>query len=134
MAMPPVLGSKISPVCLAAHAVPHAAWGSIACGPGAADVAPRDRPAGFILASGYLLDGLAEYYLQTMYVPFEELEVIEREWRRLYNLKFKRSMHAPRAQLYEEEGDTLVPGEASGEGPSVPGTKAVRLDSEGDGA
>ena len=31
----------------------------------------------FIIATGYLFGGLAEYYLQTLYVPFEELDAIE---------------------------------------------------------
>eukprot|EP00966_Prymnesium_polylepis_P197448 4575532-Prymnesium_polylepis.1 len=37
------------------------------------------------MVSNVLLGGLAGYYLQTTFIPFDEAEEIEDEWRRIFN-------------------------------------------------
>ena len=44
----------------------------------------------FLTASNALLGGLGGYYLQTLYITYEQAEEVEAAWRRVYRLKFGR--------------------------------------------
>ena len=58
----------------------------------------------FIAVSNALIGGLAGYYLQTLYVTFEQAEIIERKWRSIYRRKFGESLEEagskPRVYYY----------------------------------
>jgi ribonuclease HI len=62
----------------------------------------------FIIVSNALLGGLAGYYLQTLYISFQQAEVIERKWRRIYRQKLGRKLgiatSTPRVYYYETVG------------------------------
>jgi hypothetical protein len=75
-------------------------------------VAPWGRRAGNSslcrTLSNALLGGLAGYYLQTLYISFQQAEVIERKWRRIYRQKLGRKLgiaaSTPRVYYYETVG------------------------------
>merc|ERR1711965_695538 len=54
----------------------------------------------FNMCSEGLLGSLGEYYLQTVYVPFERLEKTERRWRSRFNRLFGRDQTSPIVELY----------------------------------
>jgi ribonuclease HI len=60
----------------------------------------------FFLVSNALLGGLAGYYLQTLYITWQQAETIERKWRAIYRQKFGRSLRVsestPRTFYYAE--------------------------------
>jgi hypothetical protein len=62
----------------------------------------------FIMVSDALIGGLAGYYLQTMYITFEQAEEVERKWRSIYRWKFGGELieaHSkPRAYYYQPRG------------------------------
>jgi hypothetical protein len=59
----------------------------------------------FCMVTDTLLGGVVGFYAQTLWVSFEEAEVVERKWRCIFNRKFKREGSAPRAGLYERRPD-----------------------------
>ena len=62
----------------------------------------------FLVASNALLGGLAGYYLQTLYISFEQAEEVERRWRSIYRRKFGtgflEACSKPRAYYYQPKG------------------------------
>ena len=66
----------------------------------------------FMMVSNALLGGLAGYYLQTLYITFEQAEEVEREWRTIFRRKFGYSLEEvqskPRAYFYQARGKTAV--------------------------
>jgi hypothetical protein len=60
----------------------------------------------FMLVSNALLGGLAGYYLQTLYISWQQAESIERRWRVIYRQKFGDSLKVaestPRTFYYAE--------------------------------
>eukprot|EP00966_Prymnesium_polylepis_P062339 1446325-Prymnesium_polylepis.1 len=46
------------------------------------------------------MGGIANYYLQSVYITWAQAELIERKWRAIYNRNAGRCRSAPRAQLY----------------------------------
>ena len=62
----------------------------------------------FMMVSDALLGGLAGYYLQTVYISWQQAEVVERKWRRLFRAKFGKRLgitqSTPRAYYYDEAG------------------------------
>eukprot|EP00966_Prymnesium_polylepis_P315042 7279725-Prymnesium_polylepis.1 len=59
----------------------------------------------FYMVTDTLLGGVVGFYAQTLWVSFEEAEVVERKWRCIFNRKFKHEGSAPRADLYERRPD-----------------------------
>ena len=59
----------------------------------------------FCMVTDTLLGGVVGFYAQTLWVSFEEAEVVERKWRCIFNRKFKRDRSVPRAGLYERRAD-----------------------------
>ena len=59
-----------------------------------------------ILVTNGLFQGLAGFKCSTVYYPFEWMEGIEREWRRVYNRKMRRDASTPACTLYEGGGGT----------------------------
>ena len=55
----------------------------------------------FHMIGDSLLGGLAGFYLQTLYISFEQAEIIERMYRKAYNMTFLRDSSSPIALLYE---------------------------------
>ena len=63
----------------------------------------------FMMVSNPLLvGGLAGYYLQTLYITFEQAEEVEREWRAIFRRKFGYSLEEvrskPRVYFYQARG------------------------------
>ena len=62
----------------------------------------------FMMVSDSLIGGLAEFYLQTFYITFEQAEEIEQRWRAIYRLKFGGRLQEPeskpRAYFYQQRG------------------------------
>eukprot|EP00966_Prymnesium_polylepis_P074908 1737818-Prymnesium_polylepis.1 len=54
----------------------------------------------FVMVSNVLLGGLADYFLQTTFITFDEAEEIEGERRRIFNRLFDRDFSSPRAEVY----------------------------------
>ena len=54
----------------------------------------------FVEVSNMLMGGIANYYLQSVYITWAQAEFIERKWRAIYNRNAARCRSAPRAQLY----------------------------------
>ena len=67
----------------------------------------------FIQVSNALLGGIAGYYLQTLYISFEQAEEIESRWRSIYRMKFGgshlESESKPRAFFYQQRGGVNAP-------------------------
>jgi hypothetical protein len=57
-----------------------------------------------ILVSNGLFQGLAGFKCSTVYYPFEWMEDIEKEWRRMFNKKARRDATTPACLLYEGGG------------------------------
>ena len=57
-----------------------------------------------ILVSNGLFQGLAGFKCSTVYYPFEWMEDIEKEWRRMFNKKARRDATTPVCLLYEGGG------------------------------
>jgi hypothetical protein len=57
-----------------------------------------------ILVSNGLFQGLAGFKCSTVYYPFEWMEGIEKEWRRMFNKKARRDATTPACLLYEGGG------------------------------
>jgi hypothetical protein len=57
-----------------------------------------------ILVTNGLFQGLAGFKCSTVYYPFEWMEDIEKEWRRVFNKKAKRDSSSPACLLYEGGG------------------------------
>ena len=62
----------------------------------------------FIGVSNALIGGIAGYYLQTLYITFEQAEEIESRWRTIYRQKFggthEEALSKPRAFFYQMRG------------------------------
>eukprot|EP00966_Prymnesium_polylepis_P061717 1432223-Prymnesium_polylepis.1 len=59
----------------------------------------RPTPDEFTVASAGLLETTGGYYLQTIYLSFEELKAFESKWRGVFNQFFHRDPSAPRLEL-----------------------------------
>ena len=66
----------------------------------------------FMLVSNALIGGLAGYYLQTIYITFEQAEEVESKWRAVYRMHFGRGFEEahskPRAYFYAARGRGLI--------------------------
>ena len=64
------------------------------------------------MASNALVGGLGGYYLQTLYITFEQAEEFERKWRELYRSKFGDTFEEcgskPRVMFYKTMGKKPV--------------------------
>ena len=62
----------------------------------------------FMMVSDALLGGLAGYYLQALYITFEQAEEVEREWRQIFRSKFREEFSdhrsKPRIYYYQARG------------------------------
>ena len=59
-----------------------------------------------ILVTNGLFQGLAGFKCSTVYYPFEWMEDIEKDWRRMFNKKARRDATTPSCLLYEGGGGT----------------------------
>ena len=57
-----------------------------------------------ILVTNGLFQGLAGFKCSTVYYPFEWMEEVEKEWRRMFNKKARRDASTPACLLYEGGG------------------------------
>jgi hypothetical protein len=66
----------------------------------------------FMTISNALIGGIAGYYLQTLYITFEQAEEVEAAWRNIYRRKFGSSYEEahskPRVYYYAERGKGTV--------------------------
>jgi ribonuclease HI len=60
-----------------------------------------------ILVTNGLFQGLAGFKCSTVYYPFEWMEDIEKEWRRVFNKKARRDSSTPACMLYEGGGSEI---------------------------
>ena len=57
-----------------------------------------------VLVTNGLFQGLAGFKCSTVYYPFEWMEDVEREWRRVFNRKTRREASTPACLLYDKGG------------------------------
>jgi ribonuclease HI len=69
-------------------------------------VARMHRPSrrDMVMVTNGLFQGLAGFKCSTVYYPFEWMEDIEKEWRRMFNKKARRDTTTPSCLLYEGGG------------------------------
>ena len=60
-----------------------------------------------ILVTNGLFQGLAGFKCSTVYYPFEWMEDVEKEWRRMFNKKARRDATTPACLLYEGGGGAI---------------------------
>ena len=60
-----------------------------------------------VLVTNGLFQGLAGFKCSTVYYPFEWMEDIEKEWRRMFNKKARRDATTPSCLLYEGGGGAV---------------------------
>ena len=61
----------------------------------------------FYMVSEAILNGLVGAACQTMYITFEQAEIVEAKWIAIYGAKFRRVRSAPRAPLYSKGSKAL---------------------------